>query len=155
NQTEFTPTPGITFLKEVTDEKLHELQNAYLFHLLPSAYEGYGHALRESQSVGAVILTTRAGPMAELHAPFEVDPVAEKKVYLATAHTVSGREIREKVSVMLEQPSHMIAKYQVDARARWVSGQRESRERLVGAISQFTQPIPTYTVVSKSEKVER
>ncbi len=144
-QTEVTDTPGVEFLKEVGDEELQQLQNECMFHLQPSAYEGWGHAVRESQSVGAVLLTTRGGPMAELKAPFEVDPVSDRKVCMATAYTVSGREIREKVGRMVEQPSHMIAKYQVDARAGWERMERESRERIGEAVEDVSRPVRVYS----------
>src|SRR6202142_3417248 len=137
--TDVVTTDGITFIKEATDDELRHLQNSHLFHLQPSAYEGWGHAVREAQSVGAVLLTTRAGPTAELKAPFEVDPIGSRKVCMATAWNVSGREIREKVATMLEQPSQMIARYQVDARNRWVGDYNGARERLNKALEPFTR----------------
>lgn len=128
--TVFEETPGVTLLKEVSDDEIARLQNSHLFHLQPSSYEGYGHVIHEAQSVGAVLLTTGAGPMSEIHAPFEIEPVQTGRKNLATLHTVSGREVREKVRVMLDQPSHVIYKYQLNARANWEQEQDRARERL-------------------------
>src|ERR1700690_2392309 len=79
------------------------------------------------------------GAMGELKAPFEVDPIGSRKVCMATAWNVSGREIREKVATMLEQPSQMIARYQVDARNRGVGDYNGARERLNKALEPFTR----------------
>lgn len=117
-------TPGITFHKQVTPDELIRLQNSHRFHVIPSAYEGWGHALREAQSVGAVLLTTGAGPMAELCAPFEVPPVGHRKNNLGTLYEVSPRDIRERVPAMLEQPFYELAKMGMEARARFVAGNK-------------------------------
>jgi hypothetical protein len=71
--------PDITFIRRATDEQITELQNSHLFHILPSAYEGFGHALHESYSVGAILLTTGEPPMSELKAPFEIPSIRTKK----------------------------------------------------------------------------
>lgn len=47
------------------DELLRE-QNACMFHVCPSLTEGWGHYIVEALSVGAVVLTVAAPPMAEL-----------------------------------------------------------------------------------------
>lgn len=95
------PTPGITYIKRATDEEIKRLQNSHKYHLLPSAYEGFGHALHEAQSVGAIILTTDAAPMSELDGTFKVPVKATRKVNLAETKEVSGKEIREILSWMM------------------------------------------------------
>lgn len=123
----FEDTPGITFLSHAPPDELIRLQNSHRFHILPSAYEGYGHALREAQSVGAILLTTGAGPMAELEAPFEVPPVGNRKNNLGTLYEVSPRDIREKVPEMLAQPNYELAKMGMEARARFEEGNKAFR----------------------------
>jgi hypothetical protein len=122
-------TPDVTFVQRTTDEEIARLQNSHLFHVMPSAYEGYGQALHESQSVGAVLLTTDAGPMAELKAPFEVGSFRQKRNNMGTLYEVSPQAIREKIPVMLSQPNHVLARMQVEARARWENGNKEFTER--------------------------
>ena len=117
-----TPTPGVVFHKRVTDEELVQLQNECRFHIMPSRYEGFGQSLHESQSVGAVILTTGAGPMAELDAPFTVPSHGTKPYNLGDLQEVWARDIRALVPEMLAQPNHEIARFGMEARSRFVRG---------------------------------
>lgn len=50
----------------LSEEELLEQQNACMFHVCPSLTEGWGHYIVEALSVGAVVLTVAAPPMAEL-----------------------------------------------------------------------------------------
>lgn len=56
-------TSGVTCLERVSEEELRQLMNSHRFHLLPSAYEGFGHSLHESIGCDAEVLTTNAAPM--------------------------------------------------------------------------------------------
>jgi Glycosyl transferases group 1 len=134
------PTPGITFIKRASDEEITELQNSHLFHVMPSAYEGFGHAIHEAQSVGAILLTTGEGPMAELKAPFEVPPIRRKKNNLAVLCEVSPQSVREMVPKMLAQPNHVIARMQLEARARFERGNAEFSERFSGLLKARMAP---------------
>jgi len=123
-----TPTPGITFHKRVTEEELKYLQNSCRFHIMPSQYEGFGQALHEAQSVGAVLLTTGAGPMAELKAPFEVPSHGTKEYNLGELHEVWARDIREMVPEMVAQPPESIAKLSCEARSRFEAGNKSFQD---------------------------
>ena len=57
--------PKVIGYSRIPDEKLAKLQRSTLFHLQPSAYEGFGHVLHEGLSVGAVVITTAGAPMNE------------------------------------------------------------------------------------------
>jgi Glycosyl transferases group 1 len=120
--------PGITFIKRASEEELRTLQNRCLFHIQPSGTEGFGHALHESQSVGAILLTTQAPPMTELHAPFEIPSIRTKKANLGTVHEVSPAAIREMVPKMLALPNYEVAKMKIAARARFEKDNREFAE---------------------------
>jgi glycosyltransferase involved in cell wall biosynthesis len=56
---------GVTFISRASEDELVQLMNSHRFHLLPSAYEGFGHALNEGIGCGALVLTTDAPPMSE------------------------------------------------------------------------------------------
>jgi len=122
--------PGITFIRRATDDDVTRLQNSCLYHILPSAYEGYGHALHESQSVRAILLTTQAPPMTELCAPFEVAPSLTKKACLATLHEVSPSAIRSAISRMMALPNYDVARMQVEARARFERDNADFERRM-------------------------
>ncbi len=95
----------VTVLPRVDDQELKRLQNSCRFHLQPSAVEGFGHILRESLSVNAVLLTTAAAPMDEISAHYRVPSVGKSKLNLATVHEVSALDIHEACQDMLE-PGH-------------------------------------------------
>lgn len=56
------------FIHRVRLDEQHfiKVQNENLFHLCPSAYEGFGHYINEAKSSGAVVITTAAEPMTDL-----------------------------------------------------------------------------------------
>lgn len=58
---------GITCIERASEEDLIQIFNSHRFHLMPSAYEGFGHSLHESIGVGALVLTTNAPPMCEFN----------------------------------------------------------------------------------------
>jgi Glycosyl transferases group 1 len=56
---------GVTCVPRATEEELVQLLNSHWFHLIPSAYEGFGHSVHESLMCGGLVLTTDAPPMSE------------------------------------------------------------------------------------------
>jgi glycosyltransferase involved in cell wall biosynthesis len=61
------PLPNVRYFKErVSDEALRAMQHEHAVQVLPSEVEGYGQALVEGLSLGAVVVTTDAPPMNEL-----------------------------------------------------------------------------------------
>ena len=88
--------PNVVVLSKISEEKLRELQNTCLYHIYPSATEGFGHALHESESVGAIILTTNAPPMNEMEGVYLIPAEAGKrKIHLADVCEVSALDIYE------------------------------------------------------------
>ncbi len=59
------PVPGVIFAGHLSDEALRHEQNAALFHLAPSWYEGWGHSIHEGLSCGAIVMVPDAPPMNE------------------------------------------------------------------------------------------
>lgn len=100
--------PAINALKEVTDAELKFLQNSCLFHLYPSATEGFGHAIREAMMCSNVVLTTDAPPMDEIGAEYHVPSVGTGKFHMATTHEVSALDIFAACQDMLRtEPGHL------------------------------------------------
>jgi hypothetical protein len=123
-----TPVEGVEFRSRVSDEELLKLQNSHRFHAMPSNYEGWGQALHEAQSVGAVLLTTGAGPMAELSAPFEANARSGKTYNLGELYEVDICDLRRKLPEMVKQPNYEVARMGMEARARFVRGNRDAGE---------------------------
>lgn len=54
---------NVTWIQKATDDQVIELMNSHQFHLIPSMYEGFGHAIHEALGCGGVVITTDAPPM--------------------------------------------------------------------------------------------
>jgi len=124
---ECPPTPSVTYIKRATDEEIKHLQNSHLFHLLPSAYEGWGHALHEAQSVRAVITTTDAEPMDEVEAAYVISVERTRQVNLATLHEIGGRLVRQSVKEALERYAKCL--YWSNTRKHFERGQQEFSQK--------------------------
>jgi hypothetical protein len=96
--------PMVTYHDDMDEERLRVLQNQCLFHIHPSATEGFGHALRESQTVGAVIFTTDAPPMNEMDNVELLPSRQYGKFHLADLYEVSAIDIHETARRWLEKP---------------------------------------------------
>jgi hypothetical protein len=93
--------PRVTWHESVGREQLIQLQNECLFHLMPSAYEGFGHAIHEGFGVGARVIGIDALPMTEWPLAGRVKPVAYTEIRLAKSAICSGTGVHETVSRLL------------------------------------------------------
>lgn len=57
------PDKNVTYFARVDDDKIIELMNSHLIHVIPSMYEGFGHIIHEGLGCKAFVLTTDARPM--------------------------------------------------------------------------------------------
>jgi hypothetical protein len=53
----------ITHYSRISEEQLKRFMNSHKYHIIPSEYEGFGHAIHEGLGCNAVVLTTDAPPM--------------------------------------------------------------------------------------------
>lgn len=93
------PTARVQWFQRVSEEDLALLMNSHLFHIMPSAYEGWGHALHEALGVGAVVITTNAPPMNEIGAPFLIPPSVATQhnsvpIHKVTPSAVAGQVVK-------------------------------------------------------------
>lgn len=90
--------PMVTYYDRIGDEQLKVLQNQCLFHIYPTATEGYGHAIHEALGVGAVLLVTDAPPMNEIENAIRIPATKISKYNQADLYQVSALDIHESVN---------------------------------------------------------
>jgi len=86
---------------------------------MPSAYEGYGHVLHESQSTGQVLITTDAPPMNELRPAFCVPSIATAPHHEGTLHTVSALDVAKMVKHVMGLSASEVDQLSLNARAAY------------------------------------
>jgi len=84
---------NVSLLANVDEEHLRYLQNSRLIHLQPSGTEGFGHALHEAMTANAMIVTTNAPPMNEIHGAYKIRPSWKTTYNLADVYHVSALDI--------------------------------------------------------------
>jgi glycosyltransferase involved in cell wall biosynthesis len=91
--------PNITFMRRISDGQIKVLMNSHQFHLMPSMYEGFGHAIHEGFSCKAVMITTNVPPMNEWVAPPELlsQPRGMQQHHLAALCFIPKEQIEESV----------------------------------------------------------
>ncbi len=111
--------PNVTFYHRLPDEELRAMMNANLFHLCPSMYEGYGHALHEGMGCGAILITVDRPPMNEFGCPSNlyVTPNETRSHYFGTLHVVLASEIHKAVERAVALTGEECASLSAQARA--------------------------------------
>jgi hypothetical protein len=120
----------VTWHRRVSDEDMLGLQNSHLFHIMPSAYEGYGHVLHEGLGVGAVVITTDAAPMNECAAAIFVPYDRTKNYNSAPLYHVSPSAIMDSVSTALKMNDEQIKVFQELARKQFCADKEEFSKNL-------------------------
>jgi len=128
--------PNVTHIVRVDDEKLSELMNSHLFHVMPSKYEGFGHYIHEAIGCGGLVLTTDAPPTNEFNgiAPELRIPVCEyRPMRSAMSHLVSADSVAETVRTAARLPLERVQQIRKSARAAFLSD-REAFRAAFGAL---------------------
>lgn len=89
--------PNVMYYDRVDEIQLKALQNQCLFHIYPSATEGYGHALHEAMGVNAFVISTDAPPMNEFPAVCRLPAKKTSRYNLADLYEVSALDIHHAV----------------------------------------------------------
>lgn len=92
---------NVTLLKDLSDEELKRLQNSCIFHLQPSATEGFGHVLHEAMSVNANILTVDAPPMNEVDAAYRIPATGHTLFNAVKMYEISALDVFNAVDDLL------------------------------------------------------
>lgn len=111
--------------RRVTDEELKYMMNSHLFHLMPSAYEGYGYVLHEALGVGAVLITTNAPPMNEVQPSILIRSVGTIPRHATVLHKVLAEDIASAINHAMQLKDDVIDCYHRTARHRFLYDEAE------------------------------
>jgi hypothetical protein len=96
--------PNVKWVERFSEPELLQVMNENIFHIMPSAYEGYGHAINEALGCGGIVITVDAPPMNQCTG-ITVDATIPfyKKDYFheAPAYHVAPNAVAEAVNRMI------------------------------------------------------
>ena len=116
------PVLGVTFAGHISDDVLRREQNACMFHLQPSWTEGFGMAIHEALSCGALVSVPNAPPMNEWSGCQErllVQPAEFKKQRMAVTVRVTPEGVRRAVEACMSMSEDEIARFKAAARRQY------------------------------------
>lgn len=105
----------------ISDDHLRELQNRSMWHIYPSRYEGYGHALWEGMSCGAMVLAPDRRPFTDMPLRLLV-PVAKtgpSPSLIVEDSYINESAIIHTVNTVVDWSREMLDRTCSDARRAW------------------------------------
>jgi glycosyltransferase involved in cell wall biosynthesis len=140
---------NVRVVKDIQDDSLAILQNECLFHLQPSGTEGFGHTLRESLSVNAILVTTGVPPMNEIESAYFVPSVGSYQFHQATIHEVSPLAIHEAAQAILSLKERDFPAW--DTRKIFLKGNEEFKQNFTALLENFNPSAPKIVYSRKRE----
>jgi hypothetical protein len=129
--------PNVRVIRShVSDDLLRELQNRSVFHIYPSLYEGYGHALWEGLSCGALVIVPDGEPFVGMTGLLSWmkatrgKPSSNTLIYDRDVAPVAVADAVEN-ALRLEN----VNDYRRDARDAWVTQSRSFRAGIAKAMA--------------------
>jgi len=111
--------PHPAMRQRVNEPELKRLMNSHFCHIMPSAYEGYGHVLHEAMACGQVIITTNAPPMNEIIPSVLVPSIGTATHHAGLLHRVSPLDLARAITTVLNFPPEQIEAFQQEGRAQY------------------------------------
>lgn len=124
--------------RRVSDQELTTLMNTHFCHIMPSAYEGYGHVLHEARGTGQIIITTDAPPMNEMEPSVLVPSVGTTIHHAGLLHKILPWDVSKAVRTVCDFSELAVQAYRDDARASFCDEVRQfhaALDQLVGRAS--------------------
>ncbi len=128
------------YIGRLSEEDLLKAQNEYWFHLHPSNYEGFGHAIWEAKSCGSIVMTTNGAPMNEFITPdmgILINITKQKKRNLALMKDTHLVYIKKGVEEAEALKDEDLIRMGAAARADWERNDKFFRETLNRTINQL------------------
>jgi hypothetical protein len=122
------PTANQRWHRAMSEEMLKMAMNQHTFHILPSAYEGYGHAIHEAMGCAGIVLTTNRAPMNEFGCPFHIASGQVGQFNIAPLHLVTPPDIFAIVSKALNTNDQTRQEFQKQARAKFLEDNNSFKE---------------------------
>jgi hypothetical protein len=116
--------------RRISDEELIQVMNSHFCHIMPSAYEGYGHVLHEALGVGQIVITTEAPPMNEIAPSILVPSAGSTPHHFGQLHRVKPSSIAQAVRVVQALSEAEVTQYQTRGRAQFQQDQQAFHQAL-------------------------
>lgn len=122
--------PNVRHVTRFSEEERTREMNRCQFHIMPSKYEGFGHAIHEALGCGGVVITTDAAPMnsfAGIYKPLLIPVTSRMPVRAGVFNLVSARDLFMKVSQAAKLSKECISQISTEARAGFLQERENFR----------------------------
>lgn len=138
--------PNVRYFSErLSDEVILSLQREHALYVLPSEVEGYGQALVEGMSLGAIVITTDAPPMNELVTPERgviVEAGKGHRFHLGRRYKVLGPALENAIADVLNWSPERRRQVGAAARAWYVENDRRFRAEFPPLVASLLAEFP-------------
>jgi len=136
------PYNNVKWIPHASDAQILEFMNSHQIHVIPSMYEGFGHALQEGIGCGALVLTTDAAPMntfAGIFRPGLIPSQRQEPRCLAQMHTVLPQSVEASVRKAMDicWKPEMYARYSQQARTGFLANREFFRAKVMELVNGF------------------
>jgi len=145
--------PNVKYFDWLPENELRTLQNECLFHIYPSGTEGFGHAIREAMSTNAMVLTTAAPPMDEIHSASKVQAHGWSTYNLAKVYEVSALDIHVACKEFLANSSLFGYGIFGDSREEFLRGNEFFRTAFAEHLEDFVPRSMRMAIASRQGKM--
>lgn len=132
------PKSNIIHYKQISEDYLHYLLNVSWFHLMPSAYEGWGHSVWESMAVGSIPIVADSAPMNQVvkdeRFRVGVDSYFSQGVVTKMAR-ISASEVRRTIEAVSQLEKSELLELGATFRSQFLQNDRDFRQSFPALIS--------------------
>jgi glycosyltransferase involved in cell wall biosynthesis len=120
----------------LSEEKFDVLLNACLLHIMPSYYEGFGHAIWEAMACGCCVITTDAAPMNEFvqDKRFLVQSKVQGHWELGPLNKVIVADLMRVIKSVNEMSEHILIEEGKLNRQRFLDNDKFFREKVISLL---------------------